>query len=108
MCSLCCWRLERFLDLLFHFVGMNAAVRGVVRMGLYVGCKVYFIHEGYLGMVQGGKLIAEATWENVSGIIQKVQVTTYAEPFVNVFSVLGRYDNWKCQMRGVPSSCGSS
>uniref|UniRef100_A0A671Z168 ATP-dependent 6-phosphofructokinase n=1 Tax=Sparus aurata TaxID=8175 RepID=A0A671Z168_SPAAU len=26
--------------------GMNAAVRAVVRMGLYVGAKVYFIHEG--------------------------------------------------------------
>ncbi|XP_055345666.1 ATP-dependent 6-phosphofructokinase-like [Paramacrobiotus metropolitanus] len=51
--------------------GMNAAVRGVVRMGLYVGCKVYFIHEGYAGMVQGGRLITEATWESVSGIIQK-------------------------------------
>lgn len=27
------------------FSGMNAAVRAVVRMGLYVGAKVYFIHE---------------------------------------------------------------
>lgn len=27
------------------FAGMNAAVRAVVRMGLYVGAKVYFIHE---------------------------------------------------------------
>ncbi|OQV21160.1 ATP-dependent 6-phosphofructokinase [Hypsibius exemplaris] len=51
--------------------GMNAAVRGVVRMGLYCGCKVYFIHEGYVGMVEGGKLIQEASWEAVSGIIQK-------------------------------------
>lgn len=25
--------------------GMNAAVRAVVRMGIYVGCKVYLIHE---------------------------------------------------------------
>lgn len=25
--------------------GMNAAVRAVVRMGIYVGCKVYFIKE---------------------------------------------------------------
>lgn len=28
---------------------MNAAVRAVVRMGLYLGCKVYFIREGYQG-----------------------------------------------------------
>uniref|UniRef100_A0A8C1SJ83 ATP-dependent 6-phosphofructokinase n=1 Tax=Cyprinus carpio TaxID=7962 RepID=A0A8C1SJ83_CYPCA len=26
--------------------GMNAAVRAVVRMGIYVGAKVYFVHEG--------------------------------------------------------------
>ena len=25
--------------------GMNAALRAVVRMGLYCGAKVYFIHE---------------------------------------------------------------
>jgi len=24
---------------------MNAAVRAVVRMGIYVGAKVYFVHE---------------------------------------------------------------
>lgn len=27
--------------------GMNSAVRAVVRFGLYLGCKVYFIKEGY-------------------------------------------------------------
>ena len=26
-------------------LGMNAAVRAIVRMGIYLGCKVYFIHE---------------------------------------------------------------
>lgn len=30
---------------------MNAAVRAVVRMGIYLGCKVYFIKEGYQGNV---------------------------------------------------------
>ena len=53
--------------------GMNAAVRAVVRFGIYLGCKVYFIkvisgdrgvgqtfksamfvQEGYQGMVEGG------------------------------------------------------
>jgi len=29
----------------FLHVGMNAAVRAVVRMGIYVGAKVYFVHE---------------------------------------------------------------
>lgn len=31
-------------------LGMNSAIRAVTRMGLYLGCKVYFIHEGYQGM----------------------------------------------------------
>ncbi|XP_015229054.1 ATP-dependent 6-phosphofructokinase, platelet type isoform X3 [Cyprinodon tularosa] len=50
--------------------GMNAAVRAVVRMGLYVGAKVYFIKEGYQGMVDGGDNIREATWESVSSMLQ--------------------------------------
>jgi 6-phosphofructokinase 1 len=25
--------------------GMNAALRAIVRMGIYLGCKVYLIHE---------------------------------------------------------------
>jgi len=51
--------------------GMNAAVRAVVRMGLYVGARVYFIREGYQGMVDGGDNIQEAGWSSVSGIIHK-------------------------------------
>nr|XP_043883269.1 ATP-dependent 6-phosphofructokinase, platelet type-like isoform X1 [Solea senegalensis] len=50
--------------------GMNGAVRAVVRMGIYVGAKVYFIHEGYQGMVDGGDNIQEATWESVSSMLQ--------------------------------------
>ncbi|XP_027970484.1 ATP-dependent 6-phosphofructokinase, platelet type isoform X5 [Eumetopias jubatus] len=50
--------------------GMNAAVRAVVRMGIYVGAKVYFIYEGYQGMVDGDRNIVEASWESVSSILQ--------------------------------------
>lgn len=50
--------------------GMNAAVRAVVRMGFYIGCKVYFIKEGYEGMVNGGDNIEEASWASVSSILQ--------------------------------------
>ncbi|XP_071378800.1 ATP-dependent 6-phosphofructokinase, platelet type-like isoform X7 [Centroberyx affinis] len=50
--------------------GMNAAVRAVVRMGIYVGAKVYFIREGYQGMVDGGDNIKEASWESVSSMLQ--------------------------------------
>ena len=52
--------------------GMNAAVRAVVQMGLYLGCRVFFIKEGYQGMVDGGDHIIEASWVSVSGIIHKV------------------------------------
>lgn len=63
---------------------MNAAVRAVVRMGIYLGCKVFFIKEGYQGMVDGGNNIVEATWSSVSSIIHKVScyVIVY---FINNF-----------------------
>ncbi|XP_027260884.1 ATP-dependent 6-phosphofructokinase, platelet type isoform X3 [Cricetulus griseus] len=50
--------------------GMNAAVRAVVRTGIYVGAKVYFVYEGYQGLMEGGSNIVEAKWENVSSILQ--------------------------------------
>jgi len=51
--------------------GMNAAVRAVVRMGLFVGARVFLIREGYQGMVDGGENFVEATWPSVSNIMQK-------------------------------------
>jgi len=51
--------------------GMNSAVRAVVRFGLYLGCKVFFIKEGYQGMIDGGDNIVEAGWSAVSGIIHR-------------------------------------
>ncbi|KAI6243825.1 ATP-dependent 6-phosphofructokinase [Aphelenchoides fujianensis] len=53
------------------FTSMNSAVRSVVRMGLYLGCKVYLIYEGYQGMIDGGDNIREADWNAVSDIIQR-------------------------------------
>ncbi|XP_072253280.1 ATP-dependent 6-phosphofructokinase, liver type [Leuresthes tenuis] len=50
--------------------GMNAAVRAVTRMGIYVGAKVYLIHEGYEGLVDGGDHIKLAHWHSVTNIIQ--------------------------------------
>uniref|UniRef100_A0AAQ6AE82 ATP-dependent 6-phosphofructokinase n=1 Tax=Amphiprion ocellaris TaxID=80972 RepID=A0AAQ6AE82_AMPOC len=49
---------------------MNAAVRATVRVGLYTGAKVYFVHEGYQGLVDGGDNIRPATWESVSMMLQ--------------------------------------
>ncbi|XP_060944166.1 ATP-dependent 6-phosphofructokinase, liver type [Limanda limanda] len=51
--------------------GMNAAVRAVTRMGIYVGAKVYLIHEGYQGLVDGGDNIKLAHWHSVTNIIQQ-------------------------------------
>ncbi|KAG8558621.1 hypothetical protein GDO81_017067 [Engystomops pustulosus] len=50
--------------------GMNAAVRAVTRMGIYVGAKVFHINEGYEGLVEGGDCIQQASWLSVSNIIQ--------------------------------------
>uniref|UniRef100_A0A671YGU9 6-phosphofructokinase n=1 Tax=Sparus aurata TaxID=8175 RepID=A0A671YGU9_SPAAU len=52
------------------FASMNAAVRATVRVGLYTGAKVYFVHEGYQGLVDGGDHIRLATWESVSMMLQ--------------------------------------
>ncbi|RUS85721.1 hypothetical protein EGW08_006515 [Elysia chlorotica] len=49
--------------------GMNAAVRAIVRVGIFLGCKVYYIKEGYQGMVDGGDNIQLATWESTSSTI---------------------------------------
>uniref|UniRef100_A0A8D0AK44 6-phosphofructokinase n=1 Tax=Sander lucioperca TaxID=283035 RepID=A0A8D0AK44_SANLU len=49
---------------------MNAAVRATVRVGIYTGAKVYFVHEGYQGLVDGGDYIRLATWESVSMMLQ--------------------------------------
>uniref|UniRef100_A0A8B9KP36 6-phosphofructokinase type B n=1 Tax=Astyanax mexicanus TaxID=7994 RepID=A0A8B9KP36_ASTMX len=49
---------------------MNAAVRAVTRMGIYVGAKVYLIYEGYQGLVDGGDNIKLAHWHNVLSLLQ--------------------------------------
>ncbi len=51
--------------------GMNAAVRAVVRTALHVGVQPYLIHEGYVGMVEGGEAIVEAQSHNVGGILHR-------------------------------------
>ncbi|XP_068170919.1 phosphofructokinase, muscle b [Antennarius striatus] len=50
--------------------GMNAAVRATVRVGIYTGAKVFFVYEGYQGLVDGGDQIRPATWESVSMTLQ--------------------------------------
>lgn len=61
--------------------GMNAALRAIVRMGIYLGCKVYLIHEGYQGLVDGGKNFQLASWSTVSGIVGMVDLKLF---FINI------------------------
>jgi len=49
--------------------GMNAAIRAVVRAGIYHGISVYGIKKGYQGMIQGDIQPMES--DSVSGIIHK-------------------------------------
>uniref|UniRef100_A0A8C2BPM4 6-phosphofructokinase n=1 Tax=Cyprinus carpio TaxID=7962 RepID=A0A8C2BPM4_CYPCA len=57
-------------ELLYLSAGMNAAIRAVTRMGIYVGAKVYLVSEGYQGLVDGGDNIKLANWQSVTNIIQ--------------------------------------
>jgi 6-phosphofructokinase 1 len=49
--------------------GMNAAIRAVVRAGIFNGFEVYGIMRGYQGMIEGD--IIPLNRQSVSGIIQK-------------------------------------
>lgn len=52
--------------------GMNAAVRAVVRMCHYIGCRAFLVKEGFQGLVDGGETnIVPASWASVSGIMHK-------------------------------------
>ncbi len=51
--------------------GMNAAVRAVVRTGLFHGLDVFAIYEGYQGMVEGGNRIKQMDWNSVGGILHR-------------------------------------
>lgn len=51
-------------------LGMNAAVRAAVRMGIYVGAKVYFIHEvrcGHRRKQSGAKMVLTGLWLKTTG-----------------------------------------
>jgi 6-phosphofructokinase 1 len=49
--------------------GMNAAIRGVVRMGIGNGWETYGVRNGYLGLVEGGQNIAPLGPRDVGGIL---------------------------------------
>ncbi|HDS03254.1 MAG TPA: 6-phosphofructokinase [Firmicutes bacterium] len=63
--------------------GMNAAVRSIVRTGIYNGLEVWGIEKAYLGMIEG--LMKPLSLKDVGGIMQKggtVLQTTRCEEFI--------------------------
>ena len=51
--------------------GMNAAVRAVVRSGLDAGLRVFAVHDGLQGLVDGGDAIRQVDSTDVGGILQQ-------------------------------------
>ena len=51
--------------------GMNSALRAIVRLSLHNGMRVYAVHEGYQGLVDGDKGMEECQWNSVSNIIHR-------------------------------------
>lgn len=49
--------------------GMNPAVRAVVRAGIYLGCDVFAVYEGYEGLVKGGDLLKKMDWSDVRSFL---------------------------------------
>lgn len=50
--------------------GVNAALRAVVRMGQFLGCKVFYIKQGFKGLVEGKpENFVEATWLSTSDML---------------------------------------
>ncbi|KAG2736176.1 hypothetical protein G9P44_000266 [Scheffersomyces stipitis] len=45
--------------------GMNPAVRAVVRAGIFLGCDMFAVYEGYSGLVKGGDLLKKMEWGDV-------------------------------------------
>ncbi|XGW01542.1 hypothetical protein V3C99_014008 [Haemonchus contortus] len=62
--------------------GMNSAIRSIVRCGLRRNCKVYFVFDGFEGLITNR--LEEARWESVSNILPKggtILGTTRCEAF---------------------------
>ena len=51
--------------------GMNSALRAIVRLCLHNSVRVYAVHEGYQGLVDGEKGMVECQWNSVSNILHR-------------------------------------
>lgn len=76
--------------------GMNAAIRAVVRTGIYHGLEVYGIMRGYAGMVEGD--IQKLESRSVANIIQRggtILKTSRCKEFLTAEGRKQSYDNLK-------------
>jgi 6-phosphofructokinase 1 len=76
--------------------GMNAAIRAVVRTGIYNGLEVFGIYRGYAGMVDGE--ILKLQGKSVANIIQRggtVLKTSRCQEFLNKQGREKAYNNLK-------------
>ncbi len=74
--------------------GMNAAIRAVVRTGIYYGFEMFGVMRGYLGMIEDD--IMEMSSRSVANIIQRGGTILKTARSKDFFSVEGRqraYDN---------------
>ncbi len=74
--------------------GMNAAIRGVVRAGLYYGLEIYGVERGYQGLIQNELSLLKAS--SVAGIIQRggtVLKTARSEEFKTAAGFQQALDN---------------
>ena len=67
--------------------GMNAAVRAVIRAGLYHGLEMYVIYNGYRGLIEGEihQVNKDFTQEIINRgvtIIRSARLPNYKEPEV--------------------------
>src|SRR5580765_1496833 len=76
--------------------GMNAAIRAVVRTGIYHGLEVYGVMRGYQGMIEDD--IAKMEGRSVANIIQRGGTILKTARCKEFFAPEGRkkaYDNLK-------------
>jgi len=78
--------------------GMNAAIRAVVRTGIYYGIDIYGIRRGYQGMIEGDIYKMHTT--DVSNIIQRggtILKTARSKEFMTDEGMQKAYDQLKMQ-----------
>lgn len=76
--------------------GMNAAIRAVVRTGIYNGLEVYGILRGYSGMIEGDIIKMES--QSVANIIQRggtILKTSRSKEFYTIEGRKAAYNNLK-------------